>query len=237
MSCHIAKAAGSSFRRMLEKAHGDQCVLLEGPPQLGRETWPLFKHRYWFARSFDSHDLRYVDLTDAWPGLRFSVILRDPIERFLSLYFFLRSIAASTLWVSDEVEAERWLDRNFPSVDAVLKHAANGQTAFLGCAEASRPITAVDLDAAPENLKGYDYIGFTECSDALPGLIAGEFPEFRGAVLPVDNVTPRRNSARLWRERIDPKVAARVRYAHGLDLRLYEAAVTLNISRGHPVPG
>jgi hypothetical protein len=32
-------------------------------------------------------------------------------------------------------------------------------------------------------------------------------------------------------------VAARVRYAHGLDLRLYEAAVTLNISRGHPVPG
>jgi hypothetical protein len=67
-------------------------------------------------------------------------------------------------------------------------------------------------------------------------LIGREFPEFRESKMPLENVTPKFGSDVGWQGGIDSRTVALVRDRHDLDLRLYEAAVSLNATRGHPIP-
>ena len=236
ISCHVPKTAGTSFRGMLESRHRDRCVMVERMPRADVGAYQLLRNRYWYARSLDSHFFRSIDVADFWPGARFSIILRDPVERFLSYYFFRRHHTGLALRDPNEKATQRWLEANFPSIDRVLERLENYMTAFVACASFYAPLDSDALDVAVQNLRSYDLIGFAERSDALPALLAHEFPEFEAAAMPVENVTSRRKGHALWRDRVDSRTLARVRDRHALDLRLYEAAVRLNASRGHPTP-
>jgi hypothetical protein len=238
VSCHIPKTGGTSFRRLLQKHHGDRLVLLTRMPQsqpVRRELFPLLRRNYWYARSIDSHDLRYVPPVEFWPGARFAIILRDPVERFLSFYFFRRHHTGLALQLKDPSEIERRLERDFPPFSAFLEQFAEYQTRFLAWASFFKPADRSTLEEATKALNYYDYIGFTECSDALPNVIGHDFPELRGTTLPLENVTPRRASSR-WQDQLGSEPLRQVREKHDLDLRLYEAAIELNLQRGHPVP-
>ena len=56
ISCHVAKTGGTSFRHMLEAAHGDRLVFIARMPgvkPIRRELYPLLRQTYWYARSID----------------------------------------------------------------------------------------------------------------------------------------------------------------------------------------
>jgi sulfotransferase famil protein len=238
ISCHIGKTGGTSFRAMLQAAHGDRLVFITRMPAalpIRRELYPLLRRMYWYARSFDSHDLRYVPPNEFWAGARFAVILRDPAERFLSEYFFLQYHTGQALGPMDESHREAWLKGNFPSLEVFLEDGTELQTKFIAGASFIAPATREIFADAVRELEHYDYIGLTECADKLPAVIAADFPELRQAGMPVENVTPNRGGT-LWRDRIEPKLLEKVRARHTFDFKLYEAAVELNRRRGHPVP-
>lgn len=239
ISCHIPKTGGTSFRRMLKACHGERLVFLTRMPQaqpVRCELFPLLRRTYWYARSIDSHDLRYVPPKKFWPGARFSIILRDPIERFLSFYFFRRHHWARALRLDDEAEINRRLAADFPPFEAVLEQFAEYQTRFVGWGSFFKPAQAPLLEDAVGALAKYDYIGFSECTAELPRLISSDFPEISGATMPQENVTPRDAGNGSWRERLDRGQLERTRVKHTLDMRLYEEAIKLNQRRGHPVP-
>jgi hypothetical protein len=238
VSCHIAKTGGTSFRVMLEAVHRDRLIFITRMPAaqpMRRELYPLLRRNYWYARSFDSHDLRYVPPEEFWPGARFSVILRDPIERFLSSYFFSRFHTGQALGAADQSQTEAWLERNYPPLEVYLEDEAEYLTKFFGWASFLRPATAEIFDDALRNIENYDYIGFSERTEKLPAVIAADFPEFAESSLRSENVTPKSGTA-LWRDRIEPKLLQKVRTRFNYDFRLYEAAIKLSMQRGHPVP-
>jgi Sulfotransferase family len=238
ISCHVAKTGGTSFRAMLASVHGDRLVLIARMPNaqpIRRELYPLLRWNYWYARSIDSHDLRYTPPEQFWPGARFSIILRDPVERFLSSYFFFRYHTGRSLRASNQEQTESWLENNFPSVEVYLESENEYQTKFVGCASFFRPASKETFVDACGLLERYDYIGFCECTDKFPAIIAADFPELMRAAMPTENVTPKSGNG-LWRNRIEQKLLDTIRSRFTFDFRLYDAAIKLNRRRGHPVP-
>jgi hypothetical protein len=223
---------------MLATAYGDRLVFLArmpGAQPIRPELYPLLRRTYWYACCLDSHDLRYVPPEQFWPGARFSIILRDPIERCLSTYFFLRYHTGQALRIPEQKQTEAWLDSNFPPLEVYLEEESEYQTKFIAWASLLRPPGEEVSAHACRELENYDYIGFAECTDKLPAVVAVDFPELRQAAMPSENVTPKRGNG-LWQTRIEPKLLDKVRSRHNFDFRLYEAAIKLNLRRGHPVP-
>ena len=128
-----------------------------------------------------------------------------------------------------------WLENNFPSVEVYLDDEAEYLTKFIGCASYLRPASKEVFADACRLVAKYDYIGFCECTDKFPAIIATDFPELARAAMPTENVTPKSGNG-LWRNRIGPKLLDKVRSRFGFDFRLYEAAIKINQRRGHPVP-
>lgn len=237
ISCHVPKTGGTSFRALLERCYGDRVVFLAGmesaePIRSG--AYPLLRQQHWYARVLDSHDLRCVSADEWWPGARFAIILRDPVERFLSYYFFRRHHCGQALRRGDPVETEQWLERHFPPMESLLEPFADYQTRFVAAGSFFVPPDEAMLERAMVELERYDYIGFSEITDRFPAVLASDFPELSNGAMPRENQTPGAGAA--WSTRVDPSLLDLVRAHHERDARLYDAAIAINRRRGHPVP-
>ena len=149
--------------------------------------------------------------------------------------FFVGITRAKRCEHRNKIQTEAWLESNFPPLEVYLENDAEHQTKFIGCASLLQPANEEIFADACRNLENYDYIGFSECTEKLPAVIATDFPELLQTAMPTENVTPKSGNG-LWRNRIEPKLLDKVRSRFDFDLRLYEGAIKLNLRRGHPVP-
>jgi len=236
ISCHIGKTGGTSVRQMLNSVHGaDRLAFLIRPPASGpipRGAYSLLPLHYSHALSIDSHDLRYVPPSEFWPGAKFLTVLRDPVETFFSGYYFVRYHIGRRLGeeISDE-DRERWLNENYPSPRGMSMIFANNQTRFLAWKSFFENADMQDAEVAKTELEKYDMIVLNDRLDEAPDLIANHFPEFKGAKILRENVTPGRAANSTWAERVDP---ADLKWAQDLlrpDIALYEKAVNIYLRR------
>jgi hypothetical protein len=218
---HLPKTGGTSVRMALAAALGDSGSVTETscPHHVaikGANGRRLLASHFWF---FPGEPLA--------PGWLYATVLREPVERFLSQYFFYR--AMSTAVLSGAVNDTRVVGAVHLDLDAYVDGpqelrlaSSNVQAlhyAWRHC-DAPEHLAENDLiDAAIASLEGYDEVGvfpdlqpfLDNCCDRL------DVARQRVAHL---NAT----SGRLSRARVSPAVIATLVARNGADAALYKWA-------------
>jgi nicotinamidase-related amidase len=216
---HLPKTGGTSVRMALAAALGDSGSVTETscPHHVaikGANGRRLLASHFWF---FPGEPLA--------PGWLYATVLREPVERFLSQYFFYR--AMSTAVLSGAVNDTRVVGAVHLDLDAYVDGpqelrlaSSNVQAlhyAWRHC-DAPEHLAENDLiDAAIASLEGYDEVGvfpdlqpfLDNCCDRL------DVARQRVAHL---NAT----SGRLSRARVSPAVIATLVARNGADAALYK---------------
>jgi hypothetical protein len=101
----------------------------------------------------------------AWPVTpRYVAFLRDPIERVISLYYYLRD-KSENFWHQEIVEAQWDLETWLENSRALWQH--NGQTRQLligsdDTVSTQRELSQAQLERAKQHLREFWFVGFTE---------------------------------------------------------------------------
>jgi len=225
--CHIPKTGGTSFISMAERKLGSRMINFDF--YLGvieRDAYPLIRSAYFYARCISSQNARQVDIQEIWPGARFFVILRDPIERFLSAYHFHYYITGKTAENIDIVPEQK-LEAESMDVYEQIPRLANVQTRFLSNNSPFHSIDEDRLNFAKQQLVKYHYVALNEQFSDIPKMLSIDFPELGKMENLSMNTTPGRKVQEKWADRANSKIVSKIRAANTFDLKLYEFAQEL----------
>ena len=170
---HIPKTAGSSVHQFLGELMGGFHFLQHG----AEKSTPLTTV---FARfpSAGGH-LRLADVIADWdPFVIGFTVLRDPVERFLSHYSFLRDPKQSESDPFVRLARANTIEQLVESQDPLVEYLANQQCWYLSALPAFAPLSA-HCESAIGNLGCFKVIGWTEdLSSSLARLsrLAGASP-------------------------------------------------------------
>ncbi len=218
---HIGKTAGTSFHHLIRSAMPEALTFNGGPEQFDLmtseelEPFDLLLGHFSFHHSMKFRPNKYL-LT----------FLRDPVERVLSNYHFLKSwdgyVDATNeemIRASRELTLNEFLQSPLPQVRAVVE---NHQTYFFGSDwRASRNEEQEELfQRARENLYSLQFVGLTErYAESIKML----FNDLGFSDIPSVthlNVTPKRPPA----DELLPEDRNLIEDINSLDIRLYEEA-------------
>lgn len=217
---HMFKAGGTSLRHVMRDQFPDaQVCLLNGNfqesnqwrslPQAERDKFDLIiGHQHYGHHEFLSRRASYITM------------LREPVERVLSFYFFVKRYKNHHLYdlgFTDETTLEEFLEnKKFIALDNIQTRLLNPQP------NKHHPFGSVDeqmFETAISNLDKIDRVGIVErMSEFLEMLRIAEgwtIPE-----APVQNRTADRPKANDQSEAILERICELNRY----DIRLYQAA-------------
>jgi hypothetical protein len=221
---HLPKTAGTSFRGALANLFGDGAV---SPPFLASrlsEQDITSLDRY---RAIAGH-ISIDDATVFRNRYLFS-ILRDPIDRCLSWYYFAHS--QDTPGQSAEVQAAQACTvRDFFRLErgTIFRNIFNRQVRQLGGHVMNNDIDLnTALIRAKTTLREAAWVGRVENLPADLARLRRRYLEFSGLELPKFNVTPHRKSTAA----LDDDIIAEIRSLNAYDLDLYRFA-TEEISAG-----
>lgn len=226
---HIPKTAGTSFRDALSRGFGDGAVSPAFPASLmsPSEVQALRHHRIVAG---------HISITDArrhFPGASLFTIVRDPIQRCLSWYYFARRITGNN---SPDVVAARTHDvEAFFALDdgITFRNIFNRQVRQLGDHVFNEE---VDLDAAliraQQTIEDCVWVGRQEHLVSDMERLGDVFPEMDGALPHPLNVTPNRPAL----PDISPSVVERIVESNRYDLELYAHVETALRSRQARTP-
>ncbi|MFZ5595895.1 MAG: Wzt carbohydrate-binding domain-containing protein [Bacillota bacterium] len=209
---HIPKAAGTSLFRLFAGTLGPENVKMVGDAgNLGSYTEPLKRYRL-VSGHFRYYQRKYFEED------RYCItFLRDPIDRFVSQYFFYRNaptvpdagvLNAQSLDLGEYIDYHRGQTCNT---------VCNAQVWFLtgGTEEDTGPAL---LDLAMENLAKVDFTGIYEFLSDSVDLLFYDCKWPPPGEMPVENVTGKR--PRL--QEIDRDIISRIAELNRYDLELYE---------------
>ena len=150
---------------------------------------------------------------------RYFTFLRHPVERVVSLYWFLR-YASDSHWHHELLDADWSLDEWFERSRALWAH--NGQTRHLlvgahaqACAE--RELDPRLVEEAKRTLDEFWFVGLTETFERDAGFLLGRLGARRFAKKNAIRVNTRKEAA-------SQDACARIAAANQLDIELYEHA-------------
>lgn len=217
---HLPKTAGTSFRAALCAGFGEGRV---------SDPFPAFVTTPEQAEALSAFDvvsghISHGDVVRFFPGARTFTILRDPVDRCLSWYYYARSVP---LTVHPDVAAahENDVDAFFSLPPAVtFRNVFNRQVRQLGDHVLN---TEVDMDAAlaqaKRTLEACVWIGRQETLDADMVRLGTVFPQMAGVTAGTLNVTPERPGVTEIAPELREKIAGFNRY----DTELYAFAEAL----------
>ncbi len=246
---HIPKTAGSSVRRMLEAApptRGRCCWVDAGDAAAAWDRSPCRERALIAGGHVRWNDIERIAPSTEWGRM---TVLRDPIDRLLSLYSFQRArhaagmLADASPALQREIGSREFADLAMDPRARFFRFTLPMQTLYLGGAgRGFLPIgdggldetaLAPVLDLALSRLDSLAWIGLTETLDRdLATLAATQaWPPFGPAFR--DN--PTAAAFRLRRDDIDPLVLDSLRDRLGADYMLLARARAIAAARHHAV--
>jgi hypothetical protein len=220
---HLPKTGGTAFRTVLEQVFGRDNVT---PHLEGRsEIWAI--QRFSGARLISGHFLSLVPGEDRWFGRIRLTLMRHPIDRAISEYFYWRHHACDG-GVADKLGgwAQRYDIGDFfkareeseetGSVNFCAKHFASRISRDLGDKRRT-------LALAMKSLKRYDFIGIYEYLRDSVDMFCWQF-----RLPPVDGI-PRVNvtSSRIRVADLDSRTFDQLVAMNDLDMQLYDCALQI----------
>jgi len=219
---HIPKTGGTTLRHILERCYRrDQIYTLKDPvlsriekfkkfPSEKREAYRLIEGHL----SFGFH--RYL------PGhASYITLLREPIARLLSFYYYARSHPEHYLY-STLGEDQAGLKSLLRQRTAQTHEFFNLQTCMIAGDEwddPEKPADRVALERAKQNLRSHFQVGLTEEFDASLRLLTDKFG-WKVGFYRKRNITRRKPHAEI----VDPETSKLLREANELDIELYQFA-------------
>lgn len=218
---HIPKTAGTSFRTALCRGFAEDKV---SPAFAASAITEDDRTRLAAYRVVSGH-ISMTDVQRCFPQARLLTILRDPVDRCLSWYYYARRLDG----VSDpEVRAAQTHDvHTFFDIDrkVLFKNIFNRQVRQLGDHVLN---TEVDLEAALQRAKqalaAAAWVGIQERIGTDLARLSTVVPEMAGIRLEAENVTAERRSLIDLDDALIEKIASWNRY----DLELYNYAAALS---------
>jgi hypothetical protein len=210
---HVPKTAGTTVLQILEREYGADALLTLYDSTFGDELSTLPAARLAGIRAVAGHFYFGVHQDTSLP-CRYFTFLRDPVERIVSHYHFVRGQpdhylhgAATRLGLREYVEVCGGAEPN------------NDQTRLLAGRETASPdgtCTPEMLSVAKRNLDRHDVVGLTEEFDQSLLLLANAF-DWRRPYYVKQNVSRRSGS----REELDDVTRAAIIACNSLDVELY----------------
>jgi hypothetical protein len=227
---HLPKTAGMSFLKILETRFEEDEMLVTTHHDLA----PISIEEIQSYRFVVGHvGAPFIDRLSPRPVVL--TMVRDPIERAISHYYYLRSYPQDQLppdyrrHFRHACESHSLLDYMDRCPQEAVLYLSNVQTRFLG------PADSVDiqlhsrefLEQAQRNLERFEFFGLLErFQDSLRLLShALKWPPLKEP--PHINKTPNR----IKQSELDPETLGRLTELNELDLELYETACTIFESR------
>ena len=218
---HMGKTAGTSFHNLLVDAFKERKSFNGSPEQYDAQSpaqlamFGILLGHFSFHHSFKFRPDRYL-----------ITFLRDPVERVLSNYFFLKSWKGEINSTNEKmVKAARklslcgFLECQEPQVEMVTK---NHQAYFLG-ADWRSPRIQDDsqvLDRAMNNLKDINFIGFTENYEECVNALMQELGLPTVNKFKSENVTP----SKMSKDQIRKEDIELIKKLNYMDIEIYNQA-------------
>ncbi|GAB7023546.1 sulfotransferase family protein [Salidesulfovibrio brasiliensis] len=219
---HIPKAAGTSFYRRLGKELGATPVLfrhVEEDAFLDRLADPA--PALWTAHPSGGFD-RWKKLLESRPEARFVTYLREPVDRYVSEYFY-----KETEYREMGIAIEDTLDLD-PLRHLLVDNLQTKIVASMGQPrDYAAPATQADLDQAKANLLRHFSFGLVEKYEETYARIV---QSLGGEV----HTEQKRLNANVGRKPVDAfsdELVERIELHNLYDLDLYDFAVTLFLGR------
>ena len=185
---HLPKTAGTSFQTALRSIAGDDAVSPSFVASSLTEDDAFRLDRY---RIISGH-ISINDVKRYFPGRSILTILREPVERCVSWYYFARSIPLALGLPIDVVAAHHNAIDEFFAQDrpVVYRNIYNRQVRQLGDhALNSDADHRVALERARQTLISAAWVGRQQSLDADIDQLGKRFPEWKGLTLAVLNQT------------------------------------------------
>jgi hypothetical protein len=215
---HLPKTAGTSFHSALRNIVGREAVSPSFVATRLSEADAARLERY----AVISGHISAADVVRYFPDRIILTILRDPVDRCLSWYYFARK-STTRVWSSDFLAAKENGVEDFFKLDyrVTYRNIFNRQVRQLGEHVLS---VDVDLDKAIENakevLRTAAWVGRQEHLAADLRRLGQRLPELATLTLPMLNTTNERRAV----SDLSPELIDRIRSLNAYDTELYSFA-------------